>query len=133
MQNTMPGLPVAYVLRNMKVQIAVGIHPHEVAPQMLIVSVTAQGFSAPRPRSIADVLNYEPIRDYVQREWPQRPHTDLLETLAFDLFGKIFADDRIGAAEISLLKPDAFPEVEMAGVVLRMTRTEWQVLAQAVA
>lgn len=133
MQNTMPGLPVAYVLRNMKVRMAIGIHPHEAEPQTLIVSVTAQGFSAPRPRSIADVLNYEPIHDYVQRTWPQRPHTDLLETLAIELFDKIFADDRIGAAEISLLKPDAFSEVEMAGVVLRLTRTEWQALAQAAA
>lgn len=131
MQNNLPGLPVAYVLRNMKVTMSVGIHPHEIKPQPLLVSVTAQGFAAPRPRSIAEVLDYEPIRDYVQKEWPVRAHTDLLETLAFELFGRIFADLRIAAAEISLMKPEAFPETEMAGVVLRLTRSEWQALGAA--
>lgn len=128
MQNDLPGMPVTYVLHKMRVAMSIGIHAHEIVPQSLIVNVKAQGFAAPRPRSIAEALDYEPIRDYVQQEWPRRPHTDLLETLAFDLFGKIFADARIMAAEISMLKPDAFPETELAGIEVRLTREEWQAL-----
>ncbi|MGB4101729.1 MAG: dihydroneopterin aldolase [Alphaproteobacteria bacterium] len=123
-------LPVTYVLHKMRVALSVGIHPHEIAPQDLIVSVRAQGLAPARPGNIAAALDYEPIRTYVQQNWPRRAHTDLLETLALDLFGEIFADARVLSAEISMLKPDAFPETELAGIEIKLTREAWLALQE---
>lgn len=122
---TAPLLPFAYILRNMRVCMAIGIHSEERAPQPLLVSVRAQGLAAAHPCSIAEALDYQPVHDHVQHNWPQRPHTDLLETLALDLLQHIFADPRITTATIGLLKPSAFPNTEAAGIELTLTRTEW--------
>lgn len=121
-------LPVEIILRKMRIMLRIGIHAHERAPQPLSVSVQARGMIPPAPRDLGDVLDYERIRNYVQHDWPQRAHTDLLETLAVDLLGFIFQDPRIGEAEITLVKPDAFPETEGAGIRVRLSRSAWREL-----
>ena len=59
---------------------------------------------------ISSCLNYHPIHEYITRQWPNRPHTELLETLVEELVGVCFEDDRVEACRVSIAKPDIYPD-----------------------
>ena len=70
------------------------------------------------PASIKDCIDYSRLYRYVAQEWPQRGHTDLIETLAHDLLAFVFEDATITAARVRLAKldvylDDAVPSVEL--------------------
>ena len=94
----------------MKVGIA-EIERSQLDGQRVIVNVEL--FSYKEKHTGADIsscLNYHPIHEYITREWPNRPHTELLETLVEELVGICFEDDRVEACRVSLAKPDIYAD-----------------------
>tara|TARA_R110002096_G_scaffold70291_10_gene168570 strand:- start:903 stop:1292 length:390 start_codon:yes stop_codon:yes gene_type:complete len=70
------------------------------------------------PVQIEDCLDYSRLYRYVTEKWPERGHTDLLETLAHDLLAFAFEDATVQAARVRLAKldvylDDAVPAVEL--------------------
>lgn len=65
--------------------------------------------------SINDVLDYNRLYEHLMT-WQDRPHTDLLETLAEELADVCFRDPRVEACRVRLRKPDIYWNVAAAGV-----------------
>jgi dihydroneopterin aldolase len=101
---------VRVVLRDVQAEAHVGLHAwerHPERPSRLLVNVEMFAHSG--------FVDYDPVRAAI-RGWPQRGHTDLLETLAEELVGLCFANDLVRACRVSVMKPDIFNEVAAAGV-----------------
>lgn len=112
------------VLRDVQAEARVGLHPwerHDERPSRLVVNVELFANTASHGAHDTAFIDYDPIRAAI-RLWPQRPHTDLLETLAEELVGLCLANPRVAACRVSVMKPDIFNEAAAAGVELYRTR-----------
>jgi len=121
---TFGGDYVRAILREVETEAHVGLHPwerHRERPTRLIVSVEMLGRRTGRADAGQGILDYDPIREAL-RTWRDRPHVDLLETLAEDLLDICFANPRVEVATVSILKPDIFNEAAGAGVEIRRSR-----------
>ena len=116
------------ILRDMVVEVRLGLHPwerHPERPQRVVVNVelfarqdgpfagsgVAAGLApAPRPPPV--------------RACPLRGKTDLLRTLLEELVALCFADGRVEACRVSILKPDIFNEAAGAGLEVYRLRSE---------
>ncbi|MDE3016693.1 MAG: dihydroneopterin aldolase [Pseudomonadota bacterium] len=113
-------------LRNLQVCLRIGIHPHEQKPQRVFVNAAIEGDYPLKPQTIEECFNYDDIHRLVVNEWPERTHTDLLETYVIELLQHIFSmDKRVEYAKVSLSKPDIFPEAESVGVEAEWTREDF--------
>ena len=114
---------VRTILRDVEVDAHVGLHPwerHRERPTRLLVSVEMTARRTGRADH-SGLLDYDPIREAI-RGWRDRPHTDLMETLAEDLLDLCFQNPRVEAATVSILKPDIFNDAASAGVEIRRSR-----------
>ena len=116
-------------LRRVEVEVQVGLHPWELHPERparLWVDVALYTFNPPRrPAGLYEVIDYDRVRSYL-KSWERKPHTPLLETLAEELVEFCFADERVDAVQVSLIKPDIFNEAHGAGVELFRRRKNAQ-------
>ena len=104
-------------VENLEARIKVGIHPHEREPQRVLVNAIIEADYARKPKTIADCYNYEHVHHLVTKEWPKRPHVELLETYVTELLEYIFrSDKRVVWVRVSLSKPDVFTEAKSVGV-----------------
>lgn len=101
-------------LRDIEIKMRVGIAEIErkqLAPQRVIVNVE---MFAPKDAHtstrIEDCINYHPVHEYVVNEWPNRPHTDLLETLAEELVNVCFENKMVAAVRVSIQKPEIYTD-----------------------
>lgn len=116
------------ILRDVAVEVRLGLHPwerHPERPQRILVNVElfahlAGPFSG---SGVEAVLDYDAIRDAL-RGWPQRGHTDLIETLVEELIALCFRDARVEACRVSVVKPDIFNEAGGAGIEVYRLRSE---------
>jgi len=116
---------VRAILRKVEAEAHVGLHPwerHPERPSRLLVSVEMMAPRSGRADRGEGILDYDPIRDAI-RAWRERPHTDLLETLAEDLLDLCFRNPRVEVAIVSILKPDIFNEAAAAGIEIRRSRS----------
>lgn len=117
-------------IRNLSALIRIGIHPHERTPQRILVNAVVEGDYPPRPSSIDECFNYDPIHQLVTEEWTRRGHTSLLETYVVELLEFIFRlDDRVTYAKVSVCKPDIFPQAEAVGAEAEWTRADFERIA----
>jgi len=107
-------------LRDIEIVMKVGIahiERRQLEGQRILVNIELFAHKERHDGATIDsVLNYHPIHDFVTREWPGRPHTDLLETLAEELVGVCFRDPRVEACRVSLQKPDIYADTGAAMV-----------------
>ena len=116
------------VLRDIETEAHVGLHPwerHPERPTRLIVNVE---MFAPLVRPISEettatILDYDPVRNAL-KEWPGRPHTDLLETLLHELVELCFRNPVVSACRVSIMKPDIFNEAAGVGVEVYQIRNQ---------
>lgn len=115
---------VRAILRDVETDAHVGLHPwerHPERPTRLLVSVEMLARRTGRADAGQGILDYDPIRAEL-RGWRNRPHTDLLETLAENLLDVCFRNPRVEAATVTILKPDIFNEAGAAGVEIHRSR-----------
>jgi len=109
-------------LEGIAVEARVGIADWERHPgkrQRLLVDVEMTRPEWETARSIDDCIDYDRIYAHVTENWPNRPHTDLLETLADELLEVCLADPKVAWCRVRLRKPDVYngravPVVEAA-------------------
>jgi 7,8-dihydroneopterin aldolase/epimerase/oxygenase len=114
-------------LRNVIVETPCGVHPwerHPERPNKLSIDVTLFAKLVHRRLEEFGYIDYDKIRDFL-KQFPNRPHTELLETLLDEIVDKCFADDRVDACRVSIMKLSIFNEVEAAGVEVYRTRAQW--------
>lgn len=119
---------IRIILKGIQTEVKIGLHPwerHPERPSRLTVNIELFAPVTPEPlgTSREAIIDYDPIRHLI-RGWRDRPHVDLLETLVDELFEACFADPKVAAARVSVLKPDIFNEVEAAGVEAYRRRPE---------
>jgi len=107
-------------LRDLVVQMGIGIAAWERKPgfrQRVIVNVDMYRRGGPfAADSIADCIDYNVVHEHISRQWPQRPHTDLLETLAEEVVALCFQDPKVEAVRVNLKKPDVYADTGAAMV-----------------
>lgn len=98
-------------LNGLVLQLHIGIRDWERAPdrrQRVQVDVECYRKLTPRPETIAECMDYSRLHRYLTGDWPNRPHTDLLETLAHDLVDFVFEDVTIETVSVRLAKLDVY-------------------------
>lgn len=114
------------IISDLATQAAIGIHPLERTPQRILVNAVIEGMYPSRPQTVADCFNYEFVHRIVTEEWPELPHTDLLETRVFELLKAIFTVDmRVDFARVSVGKPDIFANAKCVSVEAEWTRADF--------
>jgi len=116
-------------LRDVLIRAKVGAADFEKHPdhyQRLLVSTELFRHGGPNPAERLDeCVNYSPIYRFIL-SWEQRPHTDLLESLAEELIDVCFHDETVEACRVSLKKPDIYHNAGSAGICLYRRRADQQ-------
>ena len=113
-------------LSDIAVEISVGIAPWERLRRQR-VTVSVEMYSHAREHSYRDItqcIDYDRVHREIAENWPKRPHTDLLETLAEALISFLFEDARVDAARVTLRKPEVYPDAAAAGVEMFRHRSD---------
>lgn len=111
----------------LKTELAVGVHDHESSAQPVLVSLRAEGLADAEPATLDRCLDYEPICRWITEQWPQSPHTPLLETRVNELMDYLFAlDNRVLQVWVGLYKPLAVPHAARVGIERQSTRRQFQ-------
>ena len=114
-------------LKNVVVETSCGLHPweqHPERPNRLSINVTLYAKLSHRRLAEFGYIDYDDLRSFL-KGFPSRPNTPLLETLLDEIVDKCFADQRVDACHVSIMKLDIFNEVEAAGVEVYRTRASW--------
>jgi len=99
-------------LTGLEIEMGIGIAPWEKTggkTQKLVIDVDMYRYAgAFTGTDISDCIDYSAVFGYVTQNWPNRPHTDLLETLVEELVGFCLKDKTIAACRVTLSKPHVF-------------------------
>jgi dihydroneopterin aldolase len=112
-------------ITNLDTRLRVGIWEHERAFQPVHVNLIMAPDAA-RLQPGGGGIDYRPVVRWVQEEWPDAPHTPLLETRLRELIDFVFASD-LGVVwlDAALSKPQACPEARGVGVRMALSRDEY--------
>jgi dihydroneopterin aldolase len=114
-------------VERLEIDLAVGIHPHELEPQTLWVSLALMGRTDAVPSSIDQCLDYDPLCEWLMRVWPSSPHTPLLETRLNQLLEFVFGlDARVQGAWAGLYKQRMSRGAMAIGIERTATRPEFE-------
>jgi dihydroneopterin aldolase len=119
-------------LRGMEVEVRVGLHPwerHPERPTRLLISVDMWARLDGRADSSGKFIDYDPIRAAIVG-LRERPHTDLLETIAEDLVTACFDNPDVEFCRVEILKPDIFNDAEAAGIEIQRARPSTRAMEQ---
>ncbi|MCA9687996.1 MAG: dihydroneopterin aldolase [Myxococcales bacterium] len=106
-------------LHDVAVDIRVGASDrerHADARQRVLVTVEMGRGGRHRHASLADCLDYARVFAWITDTWPQRPHTELLETLLEELVAFVFEDARVEWCRVAIKKPHVFHGVAVPEV-----------------
>ena len=113
-------------LRDYEVPVHIGAHNFEkgVAQRVLfnVDLYVAYADSTPRSDSLAEVVDYDFIREVIARRVAQG-HIVLQETLCDDLMRTLLAHPQVQAVRLSSCKPDVYPDCEGVGVEIFQTKS----------
>jgi dihydroneopterin aldolase len=114
--------PVRYttILDDLTVSMGLGIHPHEQAPQRVVISVAMTvAYDAPVAEDrIDEVLDYDFVREGIHRFAAERRFA-LQETLCDAIAGLCLADPRVEEVRVRSAKPDIYPDATIGCEVVR--------------
>lgn len=102
------------------VAIRLGIHPHEAEPQRvrLAVEMTVAYPAPPAADAIAEVLDYDFLRDGVHR-LAAGPGFALQETLVDAVAELCLADPRVRQVRVRSMKLDVYPDARVGCEIVR--------------
>lgn len=116
-------------VREMRVNIRIGLHAREAKPQPVVVNVELYADPVKYLGVVSEenIIDYQTIHDAVM-EWPGRAHVKLVETYVRELLDLAFGFPDVIAAKVSLSKAEIFPAAEGAGVEVFMMRKDYKKL-----
>ena len=107
------------ILEGLEVWMRLGIHPHEAAPQRVIVSVwmTVDYAVPPAADRIELVLDYDFVREGIRHLADEG--FALQETLVEAIAALCLADPRVRHVRVRSLKPDVYPDAAVGCEIVR--------------
>ena len=108
------------ILDGLDVMMRLGIHPHEVAPQRVVVSVEMT-VVYPGPLgedAIGEVLDYDFVREGILAMAAERPFA-LQETLCEAIAALCLGDSRVRRVEVETMKTDIYPDAAIGCRIVR--------------
>ncbi len=116
---------VSIAMRGVELNVRIGEHAWEKnEAQRLHLELTLQfGFHAYKERH-GSYVNYAPLRVFL-KALEERPHTERIETLARDILFACFELTPAERVELSISKPDIFPEMQGVGLRYDVTRSDF--------
>ncbi len=108
------------ILDGLEVMMRLGIHPHEVAPQRVVVSVEMT-VMYPGPLgedAIEEVLDYDFVRTGIHALTAERPFA-LQEILCEAIAGLCLADARVRRVKVRTVKADVYPDARVGCEIVR--------------
>lgn len=114
---------VRVFLRDVTVDLSIGLHPwerHPERPTRLVINVE---MFADWPLPDGGFINYDHVRNRILG-WAGRPHVELLETLAEEVVSACFELPHVMACKVQVAKPQVFNEAAGAGVELFRRRPQ---------
>ena len=108
------------ILDRMDVAMRLGIHPHEVTPQRVRLSVwmTVAYDRAPSADRIDEVLDYDFVRDGILRLAAGQGFA-LQETLVEAVAALCLADQRVREVRVRSMKLDVYPDARVGCEIVR--------------
>ena len=107
----------------LRVRAQIGLFRHERGRrQPLVVSIRVWAKVRPTRDSIRETIDYDTLVD-AARNLAESRHFDLIETYLEGLAGLILSDDRVHAAHLKAVKPEAVDEAQGAGVAIYRVRS----------
>lgn len=123
-------IPWTIEINNLETKLRVGIWEHEREFQPVHIHLSIRAIASASPQSIEDCMNYQPICSWMVNDWPQQPHTPLLETKLRELMDFIFGyDARIEWADVAISKPQAIAEARGVGVRMALSRDDYDAVS----
>ena len=114
------GVRYTTLLDGLSVTMGLGIHPHEAAPQRVIVSVRMTvAYPAPVTEDrIEEVLDYDFVREGIRALAATRRFA-LQETLCDAVAALCLTDARVAEVTVRTSKPDVYPDAAIGCEVVR--------------
>ena len=108
------------ILEGLEVRMRLGIHPHEVAPQRVVVAVEMTvAYPAPLGEdAIEEVLDYDFVREGILALAADRPFA-LQETLCEAIAALCLSDERVRRVDIETMKTDVYPDAAIGCRIVR--------------
>jgi dihydroneopterin aldolase len=89
------------------------------------VTVRLRGVSAACPATLGECIDYEPLCRWITDEWPETPHTPLLETRINELVDFVFDfDARVQEVHVGLAKQRMSRYATSVGIERGVSRAE---------
>lgn len=125
----MSGSPstVAIVFKGVELNVQIGEHPwerHPERPTRLRLDLELTFAYADYFGRHGGYVDYDPLRT-VLKDLERAPHTDKLEVFAKRILSVCFEKTPATRAQLSIIKPDIFNEMEGAGLVLDVAREDF--------
>src|ERR1700748_1594466 len=107
-------------LAGLSLNMGLGIHAHEQAPQRVLVDVRLDVAypAAPSGDGIAEALDYDAVREGIRNLAASR-HFNLQETLCEAIAILCLADPRVERVTVRSAKPDIFPDAVVGCEIVR--------------
>lgn len=114
-------------IQNLRLQASIGFYRHEKERRQTVhvnveVELDDHRLAADEVRH---TLDYDFLRDGVVTLVKSR-HFNLQESLAQGILDLCFSRPEVLAARVSTAKSEAYPDVDVVGVEMRMSRSEWE-------
>ncbi len=108
------------ILDSLAVMIRLGIHPYEVEPQRVIISVemAVDYPEALGEDAIEEVLDYDFVRERIVGLAAERRFA-LQETLCETIAGLCLADARVKQVKVRTMKTDVYPDARIGCEIVR--------------
>ncbi len=109
------------ILDGLEVQMRLGIHPHEAAPQRVRLSIrmTVAYDRPPSADRIEEVLDYDFVRDGIHRLAAGAGFA-LQETLCEAVAALCLSDVRVREVRVQSMKMDVYPDAAVGCEVVRL-------------
>lgn len=107
----------------LRLPFSIGVLDHERKQQQdVVISIDMTVEIPENPSEDAqDYVSYAPIVEHLQDISDRGRHIDLVEQLADEIFGFLFADSRVARVKVQVMKPEIFPQAAGVGVLLERT------------
>ncbi|MEZ5962166.1 MAG: dihydroneopterin aldolase [Hyphomonadaceae bacterium] len=116
---------VSIFMRDVELRVRIGEHAWEKDDAQrlrldLSLHFSLNAYNADHGRYV----NYDPLRMYLN-DIESRPHTERIETLARDILTACFEMTPAERVELTIMKPDIFPEMKGVGLHYDVARSDF--------
>ena len=116
---------VSIVMRDIELSVRIGEHAWEKHDaQRLRLDLTLRFGLRDYNERHGGYVNYDPLRAFV-KAMEDRPRTERIETLARDIIAACFELTPAERVELTIMKPDIFPEMKGVGLRYDVARADF--------